>query len=357
MAATIQDVARLSGVSPSTVSRAFNHSALVNGQTRERVFAVASQLDYVPNASARSLSAHRARVIGLVLPLVSGEFFSVLIRGIDEAVVEAGYELLIAGSHNAPDSARAAFRRMNGRVDGFLALPHNLSMEMLEEAVPGNTPAVFLHSAGSSASQLAIRIDNREAAATAVRHLIAEGHRGIAMVMGPESNGEALERYAGYERALEEAGIDVNPRLLFPADFTLEGGMEAAKRLLASGLRPSAVFAANDESAIGAMLVLKGAGMLIPDDMALIGFDDIPSARFQRPSLSTIHVPIRAIGRIGVESLIRAIENPGSDPPQPATIPCDLKPRASTLGCRYQEDEDWALAPLEVISDRDVNRI
>ncbi len=225
MAATIQDVARTSAVSASTVSRAFNHSALVNEETRQRIFAAAKALNYVPNASARSLSVRLTKVIGVLLPLAHGEFFSVLIRSVDEAVVHAKRELLIAGTHNDLASVQSAFRRMNGWVDGFLVVTHDLDHDLFLEAAPNGTPTVFLHAPKLLPGHSSLQTDNLESACLAVRHLIDEGHRRIAMVKGPESNGEAHERFLGYQKALAEAGLPVEPDLIYSGDFTREGGM------------------------------------------------------------------------------------------------------------------------------------
>ncbi|MGD8415147.1 MAG: LacI family DNA-binding transcriptional regulator [Candidatus Latescibacterota bacterium] len=346
MAATIQDVARISGVSASTVSRAFNHSGLVNHDTRERIFAAAKMLNYVPNASARSLSTGRTKVVGVLLPLAHGEFFSVLIRGVDEAVVNFRREMLIAGTHNDLASARSAFRRMNGWVDGFLVVTHNLHLDWLVDAAPGGTPTVFLHSPKALPGFSSLQTDNQVSAYTAVRHLIDEGHERIAMVRGPEENGEARERFLGYEKALREAGLSTDHQLVLPGDFTREGGMEAAKTLLSRNHLPTALFAANDDTAIGVMFTLTEKGVRIPDDLALIGFDDIPSAKYQIPSLSTIHVPICEMGKKAVETLVAAIDDPEDYEPQIFNFQGKLKVRASTIGERYVPDADPPFVPL-----------
>lgn len=346
MAATIQDVARIAGVSASTVSRAFNHSTLVNDETRDRIQVAARQLNYVPNASARSLSVGSTHVIGVLLPLAHGEFFSVLIRGVDEAVVEAKRELLIAGTHNDLASAESAFRRMKGWVDGFVVVTHNLNHDMLLAAAPDGTPTVFLHSPNSLPRYSSLQTDNLGSAYMAVRHLIDEGHREIAMVKGPEANGEANDRFLGYEKALREAGLPIDPAFIFEGDFTREGGIEAARSLLSRNHRPSALFAANDDTAIGVMFKLADHGCRIPDDLALIGFDDIPSARYQIPSLSTIHVPIIEMGKKAVETLVRAIDAPDSYEPEVFDFKGVLKPRASTIGSRYIADTEPAFVPL-----------
>lgn len=346
MAATIQDVARMSGVSASTVSRAFNHSALVNEETKQRIYAAAKLLNYVPNASARSLSMGRTKVIGVILPLVHGEFFSVLIRGVDEAVVDAKRELLIAGTHNDLASAQSAFKRMNGWVDGFLVVTHNLNHDAMLEAAPDGTPTIFMHAPKPLPGYSSLQTDNSDLAAMAVRHLVDEGHRRIAMVKGPETNGEAHERFMGYKKALCEAGLSIDPDLIYDGDFTREGGMEAARVLLSRNHRPTALFAANDDTAIGVMFALTEHGYRVPDDMALIGFDDIPSARYQIPSLSTIHIPIAEMGRKAVETLVKAIDEPDDYEPEIFHFNGVLKARASTIGSRYVADADPPFVPL-----------
>lgn len=346
MAATIQDVARLSEVSASTVSRAFNHSGLVNSQTRQRIFAAAKLLNYVPNASARSLSVGRTKVIGVLLPLAHGEFFSVLIRGVDEAVVGANRELLIAGTHNDFASAQSAFRRMNGWVDGFLVVTHNLDHDMMIEAAPNSTPTVFLHAPKPLPGFSSLLTDNMASADTAVCHLIDEGHTRIAMVKGPETNGEAVARFDGYRKALREAGIPIEPDLIHNGDFSRECGLEAGRAILSTDPRPTALFAANDDTAIGVMFALTEDGCRVPDDIAVIGFDDIPSAKYQIPSLSTIRVPIEDMGKKAVETLVSAIDDPDHFEPRTFSFTGVLKARASTIGGRYVADADPPFVPL-----------
>ena len=180
----------------------------------------------------------------------------------------------------------------------------------------------------------------------AVRHLIDEGHRRIAMIKGPETNGEAHERFLGYKKALREAGLPIDIELIYDGDFTREGGMEAARVLLSRNHRPSALFAANDDTAIGVMFALTEHGQRVPDDMAVIGFDDIPSAKYQTPSLSTIHVPICEMGQKAVETLVSAIDNPDGYEPEIFHFKGVLKARASTIGSRYVADADPPFVPL-----------
>ena len=346
MAATIQDVARVSGVSASTVSRAFNDTAPVNAGTRARIYEAAKKLNYVPNASARSLSTRVSRVIGVLLPLAHGEFFSVLIRGIDEAVLDSKREMLIAGSHNDLDSTHLAFRRMNGWVDGFLVVTHNLHVDLLVDAVPHGTPTVFLHTASPIAGYPCVRTDNYGSAREAVQHLIDEGHRRIGMVKGPERNAEAIERHRGFVETLRDNGLSVDPDFVYTGDFTREAGLEAGRKVADQKPRPTAIFAANDDSAIGLMFALNDAGIGIPNSLALIGFDDIPSARYQTPPLSTVHIPISDMGRRAVELLVSAIDSPDAPADEVVTIRGQLRPRASTIGKRYRPEIDPPDLPL-----------
>lgn len=306
--ATIKDVAREARVSVATVSRVINDSGPVSAETRRRILEVAARLRYVPHGAARSLITSKTSTIGVLLPDLYGEFFSEVIRGMDQAAQRGGYHLLVSGSHDAKDEIEAALRAMRGRVDGLIAMSPHLDAPALVANVPAPLPVVLLNCAVRGNGYDALTIENQHGAYDMARHLLDLGHQRIAMICGAAGNYDAAERLEGYRKALREAGIEPRPEWELPGDFTEAAGFGAIATLLALAERPTAVFAANDAMAIGALSALHETGVRVPEDMAVVGFDDIPLARYMSPPLSSVHVPIAGLGTRAVETLLRAID-------------------------------------------------
>jgi LacI family transcriptional regulator len=297
-AATIRDVAARSGVSVATISRVFNATVPVSNDVRERVLAAARELSYVPHAAARSLSTRSTGTFGVVLPDLHGEFFSEVIRGIDLSARRAGYHVLVSGSHADRAEMRAVLSALRGRVDGLIVMSPDLEPEGLVSDLPHGLPIVLLNSVVKGWPSLTI--DNQGGARAVVRHLVALGHRRIAFVGGPLQNVDARDRRRGYRAAIRAAGLEP---IEIDGRFTEESGYEAARAVLEITPRASAVFTANDAMAIGALSSLREAGVRVPDDVALVGFDDVPIARYLAPPLTTVSVPIAELGRSGFELL------------------------------------------------------
>ena len=296
---TIRDVAAKAGVSVATVSRVFNQKGPIREETVRRVMDVAGAMQYVPHAGARSLSTRSTRTIGVVLPDLHGEFFSEVIRGIDLAARENGYHLLLSGSHADRDEMRAVVQAVRGLVDGLIVMSPDLDPAALCCDLPPGIPAVLLNAKADG--RPSITIDNAGGARDVVRHLAGLGHERIAFITGPARNNDAEQRRRGFRAGAKALGIEA---VELAGDFTEESGYEAAKAVLAMKPRPTAVFAANDSMAIGALSGFRDAGVRVPDDMALVGFDDIPIARFLDPPLTTVQVPIAELGRGGLQLLI-----------------------------------------------------
>ncbi len=309
---TIRDVAARAGVSVATVSRVLNRTGPVRESTSQRVLAVAEDLRYVPHAGARSLSTRSTNTIGVVLPDLHGEFFSEVIRGIDVTARRSGYHLLVSGSHSDRAEMRAVLHLLRGRVDGLIVMSPDLDPSALVTDLPYGLPLVLLNS--SVAGHPSITIDNAGGAGAVVRHLAALGHQRIAFICGPEQNADAEERKRGYREALRNAGIEPDRSLEFAGTFTEESGYEAAKNVVAFSPRPTAVFASNDAMAIGALSALSEVGLRVPDDIALVGFDDIPIARFLAPPLTTVKVPIAELGRCGFRLLLDSSKQQSDKP-------------------------------------------
>ncbi len=306
---TIKDVARVAGVSVATVSRAHNKSRLVTEATGRRVRAVAERLGYSPHAAARSLSTRRTSTIGVLLPDLYGEFYSELIRGIDQTAQRHGFHLLLASSHNEKDAITAALQSMRGRVDGLLVMSPAPGAHLAGRDLPASFPVLLLNSAATGAAFDAITIANARGAADMVEHLVALGHRRLAMILGPDTNSDAAERQRGFRAAVEAAGVPRDDAWEVPGDFTDTSGFEAGVALLQRSRRPRAVFAANDAMAIGALSALREAGVAVPAEVAVAGFDDIPMARYTHPPLSTVRVDIAALGARAAARLLEAVGN------------------------------------------------
>ena len=296
---TIRDVAARAGVSVATVSRVFNQKGPIREETVRRVMDVAVAMQYVPHAGARSLSTRSTRTIGVVLPDLHGEFFSEVIRGIDLAARENGYHLLLSGSHADRDEMRAVVQAVRGMVDGLIIMSPDLDPNALCDELPLGVPAVLLNAKADG--RPSITIDNAGGAKDVVRHLASLGHTHIAFITGPAKNNDAEQRRRGFRAGARAQGVDATE---IAGDFTEQSGYEAAKKIVALRSRPTAVFAANDSMAIGALSGFRDAGMRVPHQMALVGFDDIPIARFLDPPLTTVKVPIAELGRRGLQLLI-----------------------------------------------------
>jgi LacI family transcriptional regulator len=329
MATTIKDVARVAGVSVATVSRALNGHVNVTAQTREHVMGVVAQLRFVPSSAARSMITRRTHTVGALLPDLHGEYFSELIRGIDLAARARGLHLLVSSSHGDAAEAAAALRAMNGRVDGLLVMSPHVSADFLWGNVADDLPAVLMntHVAGSQHSSFAV--DNHGGAYAMVRHLVERGHRDVAFVAGPESNFEAQERLRGYRAAIA-ALLPGVPEQVLQGDFTQESGFRAGSQVVALTRRPSALFASNDMMAIGCLAALNEAGLHVPADIALAGFDDIPISRYVSPALTTVRARITELGGLALERLASEIEEPVRGAPLYQTLRADLVVRQST---------------------------
>ena len=319
---TIKDVARQANVSVATVSRALNGQPNVAEDVRKRVLAVAEQLRYSPNHAARSLSSRRTQTIGVVLPELHGEFFSELMRGIDQVAREHRLHLLVSSYHGNPQEQGVALRTMRGRVDGLLLMsPFVAGAEALAADLP-SMPVVLMNPAVALDGLPSIGVDNHGGAMAMMRHLLLAGHRRIAFVAGPEDNFDARERLRGYRDALAESACASAPWVL-QGDFDEASGARAGHALLQGGERPDAVFAANDMMALGCLFALRQGGVRVPEDVALAGFDDIPLSRYVHPPLTTMRVEIAELGGRAIHRLLEA----GDDGPGEPATPELLAPR------------------------------
>lgn len=305
---TMKDVAREAQVSLATVSRAFNGGDNVTEATRERILGVAQKLRFIPHSGARSLITRKSETIGVLLPDLFGEFFSEIIRGIDHAARARKLHLLVSSSHGDSIEAAAAIRAMRGRVDGLLIMSPHVSTSFLAENLPDNLPIVLMNTHVEGETYSSLNVDNYGGAYAMVRHLCERGHRQIALISGGENNFDAQERLRGYRDAMA-ALLPGSREIVVRGDFSEESGYRAGQQLLALKTRPAAIFASNDMMAIGCLFALNEAGLQVPRDIALAGFDDIPIARFVTPPLTTVRVRIADLGERALERLALIIDS------------------------------------------------
>jgi len=305
---TIKQVAREANVSVATVSRALNGSGPVREELRRHILAVSERLHYVPHSGARSLITRKTGTIGVVLPDIHGQFFSEVIRGMDGVSRHRGYHLLVSGSHSDTGEVAAVVRATRGRVDGLVVMAPDLDTESFARDVPAALPVVALNCRMVSPGFDSISIDNYGGAIAMVRHLLSLDHRRIAFIKGPEQNFEASERLRGFRDAALAAGLGEDDAIEIAGDFTEEAGARGARGAMDGRRRPSALFAANDGMALGALMALAEDGLAVPEDVAVVGFDDIPVARYVSPPLTSVRIPIAELGARAMERLLLALE-------------------------------------------------
>jgi DNA-binding LacI/PurR family transcriptional regulator len=329
--ATISDVAELAGVSIATVSRVVNGTAPVSEETVERVRNAITVLGYTPHAAARKLAGHETGTLGVLLPEVAAEFFFPLVRGIAQEVRDAGYDLLI---HVASSGQEASLSTPLGEhnTDGLLIFTGRLDDDEITRLYHAGFPVVLLYR--SPPDDLAIpyvMFENKRGARELIEHVITEhGRTRIAYLRGPEGNEDSEWREKGYREALQNHGIDYDPDLVGTGGFDADIARETIESWLLDGLQFDAVFAGDDEAAMGVMAALRHAGKRVPDDVAVLGFDDISSAKLMSPPLTTVRAPIEAAAAGAAQALLAQIH--GQEPPYHLRYPTEIVIRQS-CGC------------------------
>jgi LacI family transcriptional regulator len=329
LAITIKEVARQAGVSIATVSRFLNGTGPVSEEASRRIREAAERLRYVPHGGARSLITNRTNTVGVILPDIHGDYFSELLRGIDRASRRTGYHVLVSGYHTDASEFDAVLRATRGRVDGLIVMSPELNARAFRASLPDLLPVVVLNSTTEGDDIDSLSFDNYGGAVSMVRHLAAVGHRLIAFITGPEGNHDAHERLRGYRDALRELGLPHSPQHELPGDFTETGGYRAGAQLLALAPRPDAVFAANDETAMGLTFALRDAGILVPRDISLAGFDDVPIARVMSPPLTSVRTSIVELGERAMQRVVEALANKSAHRRRVEVLPTELVVRES----------------------------
>lgn len=304
---TIEMVALEAGVSPSTVSRILNGTAVVSEAKKKAVEDAVAKLGFVPNPMARGLAGGRTFSIGVITQAIDSPFYGSALRGIEDEMDSAGYSpLFVSGHWNADTEARCIDILRSRRVDGIIVLTGRLTDQTLKKCAQ-NVPMVVTGRTLKTANLCALNFDNFSGGRMATQHLIDLGHRHIAFIAGDPQHPDATPRLLGYKAALEGAGIAFNPQLVAQGDYNESSGVMAVTQLLASRQRFTAIFAANDQMAIGAAHGLQRHGLRVPDDVSLVGFDDLPTSLYALPPLTTIHQPAYELGRLAATAMMQLL--------------------------------------------------
>lgn len=325
----IHAVAKQANVSIATVSRTINHIPTVNPAMAKRVWEAIRELNYFPNTQARALVSGRSRLLGLIVSEITNPFFPELIQGFEDVAVENGYEILIGSTNYDPERMQRCIRRMVERnAEGVAVMTFGIEQPLLDQLAERNVPLVFVDVAPNRPGISVLKVDYHHGIRQGVQHLAALGHRNIAFVAGPLRLHSALSRLAAYKKALEECGIPALDRFIFEGDHTMEGGMAAAERMMAQKELPTAIMCSNDMLAIGILHKLSRLGLRVPDDVSIIGFDDVHLSAIMMPPLTSIQMS-RADLALGAVSALRG-HLEGSSPKREYKIDTRLVVREST---------------------------
>ncbi|MDE3104225.1 MAG: LacI family DNA-binding transcriptional regulator [Acidobacteriota bacterium] len=306
----IKAVAKLAKVSTATVSRTMNGSAKVSPRTAERVRRAIEELNFYPNTNARALGSGKSSLYGLIISDITNPFFPELVKSFEDIAVAHGQEVLTANTNYDNERMKLCVTRMLQRkVDGVAIMTSEMDDRLVEVFSRRHIPLVFLDTGSPSPGVSCVRIDYSAGIDAAVHHLIALGHRRIAFISGPMRLASARMRYKAFMESAARDHLDDNPKLIAEGNHRVDGGHEAMKRILASGARPTAVLASNDLTAIGAMGAIHEAGLRVPEDISVVGYDDIQLSAFTMPPLTTVSLPRAEIANAAFKALLSVNRN------------------------------------------------
>jgi DNA-binding LacI/PurR family transcriptional regulator len=341
----ITAVANLARVSIATVSRTINNVPTVNEQMAKRVWEAIRELNYFPNSQARGLVSGRSRLLGLIVSEITNPFFPELIQGFEEVAVESGYEILVSSTNYDPNRMSLCIRRMLERnAEGVAIMTFGIEEPLLDQLADRNVPIVTVDVGPDRPGFSVLKVDYRHGVRQGVQHLAALGHRKIGFISGPKRLHSAQSRLAAFTGSLNECGISPDPDWLLDGDHTLEGGIAAMERVLASGKVPTAVMCSNDMTAIGVLHKAYRSGLSVPDDLSVIGFDDIHMARVTIPPLTSINMSRLELARAAVMALRAHLE--GTYPDREHKIDTHLVVRETT-GYPHGAMQDLPIAGIK----------
>ena len=308
MTPTIKDIAREANVSYATVSRALNHKYGVHPKTKELIFRIAKQLNYTPNAIARGLVTRQTQTIGLILPDITNPFYPEVARGVEEGAQEQGYSVFLCNTNWEPKREAEYIHLLSEkRVDGLVLASISNSAEEVERELPDDIEVVYVSNVPRNTERSYVEIDNIRGGFIATKHLIDAGFERIGFIGAVEGSFTVDERLEGFRMAFERSGIPVEERYVHLGHFRQETGYRVVREMIESGDYPRAVFAENDLIALGVIQGVRDAGLEVPRDVAVVGFDDIPFASFQDVQLTTVYQPKYELGKLGARILVEQI--------------------------------------------------
>lgn len=329
---TIKEVATLAGVSSATVSHVINETRFVSDAVREQVVQAMRTLNYQPNALARSLRSGHTNTLGLILPDSANPFFAELGHSIENAAFEAGYSVILCNTENDLQKETLYMDVLTKKlVDGMIFVATGDHSDTLKKLKDLEIPVVVMDRDFPGLDLEIVLTDNLQGGVLATEHLISLGHKKIGCIAGPSGINPSSQRVTGYVQALQRAGLEIDPQLIASGDFHPEAGREAGYKLLSQKNAPTAIFASNDLMAIGVLRAANELGLRVPEDLALVGYDDIVLASYTNPPLTTINQPKVEMGLTTLRILLNRIKNKQSAP-QRALLPVSLVVRGSCGG-------------------------
>jgi LacI family transcriptional regulator len=329
--ATVRDVAKLAGVSPITVSRVINKAGYISDETRRRVEEAIRQLGYVPNTLARSLRLRQTNTLALVLTDITNPFWTTVVRGVEDAASDAGFNVILCNTDESEiEQEKYLNVLLQKRVDGVLLVPVRCNRETVQGIQNQNVPLVVLDRHIPGVEVDSVRCDSEGGAFDLIKLLLARGHTKIAMLSGPQGVSSADDRVAGYMRALEQAGLDHQNELIFYGEFTQQSGYEMAQKALGVQPRPTAFFAANNFITMGSFKAARDAGLKVPEDIALVGFDDLPIELIIDPFFTVAAQPAYAMGKQATELILARVAQQVPTACQEIILPIEIIVRRSS---------------------------
>jgi len=317
MRVSIKDIARAANVSHSTVSRALSDSPLISSETKSRIQSLACEMGYTPNAIARSLVTQQTRTVGMVVTTITDPWVAEVVQGIEDSAHESGYSVILSSGASDPERELAAVEMLRSkRVDALIVTSSRVGALYLEHLERIGVPVVLVnnHNEQSGRYTFSVSVDNQHGGYLATNHLIQRGHRRIAYISGPADHSDDADRSTGYQQALGENGLAFDPTLVISGNGQLDGGERALHTLTGLRTPPSAVFCYNDMTAIGLLSAARREGLSVPEDLAVVGFDDILFARFVQPTLTTVAQPQRDMGRQAMSMALALMDSDDSAP-------------------------------------------
>lgn len=308
MPITINDIAKAANVTKATVSYVLNNKPGVSEETRQKILKIMKEMNYHPNAVARGLAGKSTEMLGLIIPDISDHFYVQIVRGVEKTANLYNFTLNLCTTHAIPEKERKMVDLLtNGRVDGIILMTYFLDLDFINDIKKRKIPFVLIDSTFDDKSIYSVNVDNFEAGYKATEYLIRLGHRRIAFIAGPQNSNDSLCRFRGYRQALNDHGIPYEEVLVCQGDFKREGGYQAFFNLHRLEAKPTAVFAANDQMAIGVLSAARALGLQVPQDLSVIGCDDIEASSVVEPPLTTIKQPIEEMGKHATEMIFQLI--------------------------------------------------